>query len=148
MSYFGKGNNVYRNPSEDPMLNGLNSASNRLATFSGFPIGSPVRPDHLAEYGFIYLNVNDAVKCVYCTLRMSGWKIGNNPLVEHQNNSRHCPFIQGYDVGNVALYDDPIRGLYPLLPCYDVCGNWSEEKRRPVAPKKLFAKIVDFFRVS
>ena len=148
MSYFGQGNKLFLDPAEDPMLNGTNNAKTRLDTFSSFPVGTPVRPDHLAEYGFVYAKVSDAVKCVFCTLMLSGWKTGDNPLVEHQKNSRHCPFIQGFDVGNIPLYDDPIRGLYPLLPCYDVCGNWSYKEQRPVPPKTLLTKFTDFFRVS
>ena len=118
----------------------MESAEKRLDTFLQWSPFTRQRPFDLAEAWFFYTGEDDHVKCAFCGVGIFDWKCGDIPLLEHMKYSKNCPFIQGYDVGNIPLYDDPIRGKYLMLPSFDVCGNWNEEKQRPEEPKKSWWK--------
>lgn len=75
----------------------------RLQTFSSWPSNSPVRPQDLAEAGFYYTGVNDAVQCFCCAGMLSGWEPGDTAWGEHARHYNFCFFILGHDVGNVPL---------------------------------------------
>ena len=77
-------------------------------------------PEQLAEAGFFYLGDSDRVQCPFCKLILKGWSPSDVPLFKHKMYSRHCDFIQGYDVGNKPLAEDPIRGPNPFFPNMDV----------------------------
>jgi hypothetical protein len=51
-----------------------------------------------------------------------GWEPGDEPLEEHQRHFPRCPFLMEYNVGNIPLDKDPIRGP-TRKPSRDVCGN-------------------------
>lgn len=77
----------------------------------------------MAEAGFYYLQNLDRVQCVYCEIVLDGWHAEDDPLLEHARHSPRCPFIAGYDVKNIPIRSDPIRGPGRRLPSYDVAGN-------------------------
>ena len=119
----------------------------RLTTFDEWNINCYAKPKELAEAGFISLRDRDKVQCVFCGLTLVNWNWYDMPVIEHWKHNPECPFIQGYDVGNTAIDDDPIRGQDPLLPCYDVCGNWDFKQKKPMPlPKQTcFQKIKSWF---
>lgn len=77
-----------------------------------------------AEAGFIAVacesEKKDLVQCVWCAIVLGDWT-NENPLKEHEQKSSRCPFMQGYDVGNIPIIVDPIRDVRsPVLGNYDV----------------------------
>ncbi|RWS03293.1 apoptosis 1 inhibitor-like protein [Dinothrombium tinctorium] len=81
----------------------------RLKTFEEWS-NENVSKEKLAKAGFIYTNINDRVICVYCGDVYCQWLKNDDPLIEHKK-SFQCPFINGYDVGNLPIGEDPFKGL-------------------------------------
>lgn len=77
----------------------------------------------MAEAGFYYLQTLDRVQCVFCEIVLDGWHAEDDPLLEHARHSHRCSFIAGYDVQNIPIRSDPVRGPGRRLPSHDVCGN-------------------------
>ena len=98
----------------------MKSERERLATFVNWPVAF-VSSRELAKYGFYYLGEKDKVKCAFCKGIVLGWQEGDLPLTEHQKHFPRCPFIVGYNVGNVAIDEDPIRNINSEFG-HDVCG--------------------------
>lgn len=94
----------------------------RYITFTEFPENS-ADPLELAEAGFYYTGNADRVKCAFCKIILRGWTSSDKPILAHYKFNRHCDFIKGYNVHNRPIFDDPVRGRNPLLPCMDVCGK-------------------------
>lgn len=97
--------------------------SYRLHTFQDFPRSNIVSPVELARDGFLYMGVGDRVGCVYCLRSLNNWQPDADPRVEHESMNPHsCPFVLGYDVGNVPIdRRDPRR-------------NTSMDSHRPRIP--------------
>ena len=98
----------------------------RLRTFveGRWPISSPQSPLELSEAGFYYTGKNDLVHCAFCQLIVSCWSRGDNPVWEHFKHAPNgCGFIQGRDVGNVPIYEDPIRGDNLSVLYFDIVEN-------------------------
>lgn len=68
-----------------------------------------IKPESLARAGFIYLLDRDRVQCVFCKGILYDWKEQDVPILEHKYNFPRCNFLEGYDVGNIAICNDPIR---------------------------------------
>lgn len=81
----------------------LRYEKNRLDTFREFPPTANVRPNDLARAGFIYTGTGDRVQCVFCRGILRDWDIGEKPHIEHKNKFPTCPFILGFNVGNVRM---------------------------------------------
>lgn len=82
----------------------------RLHTFPDFPKRNIIAPEKLARDGFIYTGQGDRVGCVYCLRNVQGWQCGQDPRLEHESMNPNCPFVLGYDVGNVPIdRPDPRR---------------------------------------
>lgn len=81
----------------------MNYEGNRLATFDSWPKSDMIDPRLLAKNGFIYEGVGDTVKCVYCEGKLRAWVRWSHPQKEHERFYPRCPFVQGRQVGNVAL---------------------------------------------
>lgn len=81
----------------------MNYEGNRLATFDSWPKSDMIDPRLLAKNGFIYTGVGDTVKCVYCEGKLRAWETWSHPQREHERFYPRCPFVQGRQVGNVAL---------------------------------------------
>jgi hypothetical protein len=77
-------------------------ASVRVKTFPGSPTAA--KNQAWAEEGFVFREIEGDVMCVYC-----GTCIvlnGHQPKVAHQNTSPSCPFVMGFDVGNISQQDE------------------------------------------
>ena len=124
----------------------MQNANNRLATFTHW--SGHQRPFDMAEAGLFYLNVADDVQCPFCEVVIHDWLCADVPIVEHQRLNPCCSFILGADVGNIPLYDDPIRGRYPILRSYDVCGNWDIEGNKLRERKSFYSRFIELFKKS
>ena len=70
----------------------------RLATFFDWAV-----PEHMpaiedmANAGFMYIgNIQNAeeVQCTFCKIKITNWKKGSDPLVEHSKYRPLCPFLK------------------------------------------------------
>lgn len=57
-----------------------NTYTQRLATFSNFPMGNTVSPQNLAKAGFFFVGFPDRVKCFYCGRCVEHWSYNDDPL--------------------------------------------------------------------
>lgn len=73
----------------------LTNYDNRLKTFrdSNWTLDF-IAPCEMARAGFYYKGRSDTVKCIFCSIELSYWKRGDNPLVEHKLKSPQCQFIK------------------------------------------------------
>ena len=97
-----------------------NRGASRLLTFAEFPDSAQVDPFELAEAGFYYTGESDAVKCAFCKVIVRGWTCRDVPILTHMRSNTRCKFIQGWNVNNIPLADDPVRGRNCILPNMDV----------------------------
>uniref|UniRef100_T1JTC4 Uncharacterized protein n=1 Tax=Tetranychus urticae TaxID=32264 RepID=T1JTC4_TETUR len=111
------------------------SECERLKTFleNGWP-HSFLSPEAMAKCGFYYTGVNDDVKCPFCNVVLCDWISGDVPIREHIRASGRCQFVNGYDVGNIFIGDDP-REIFDSTPGEDVCGLFT--------PKITASKQID-----
>ena len=68
--------------------------SERLKTFSKWPLYASVGPVDLAQAGFYYMGEKDKVKCFSCGCIVHQWAQGDKPLAEHQRISPLCRFLE------------------------------------------------------
>ena len=82
--------------------------------------------EYLAKVGFYFIKDPDFVKCVFCNLEFGKWEQGDIPLKQHKRWNSYCPFLRGFDVGNI-----PLDGVVPRYrnSNYDVCGLYKMEFR-------------------
>ena len=94
----------------------------RLRTYQErrWPVCGQQSPLELSDAGFFYTGILDLVHCAFCPLMLRCWSRGDNPIWEHFKHNRDCRFIQGYDVNNIPVEEDPIRGENPRLPYFDL----------------------------
>ncbi|XP_070182737.1 baculoviral IAP repeat-containing protein 3-like [Littorina saxatilis] len=77
-------------------------ASNRQKTFPG-PTTS-LKHQAWAEEGFIYREMEEDLLCVFCGTVMV--VNGHRPKVAHAKACPSCPFVMGFDVGNILLQQE------------------------------------------
>jgi len=98
-------------------------AVERFVTFTEFPDSVPVDVKELAEAGFYYTGDADAVKCAFCKIIIRDRTRYDVPIITHWRSNRRCKFIQGWNVNNIPMGDDPVRSRHSILPNLDVvCG--------------------------
>jgi len=95
----------------------------RLKSFKDWPVPC-VKPEELAKYGFYYMGYKDQVKCAFCKLCILEWQEGDSPFSEHLKHYSNCPFLRGYNVGNVPIGESPIK-LTGQERGIDVCGHFT-----------------------
>lgn len=81
----------------------------RLKSFANWPAKNIISPKNLAKFGFYYNGIEDEAKCVFCKGVLQRWEKGDIPLYEHLIHFPRCPFLIGYNVGNIPIGGDPIR---------------------------------------
>lgn len=62
----------------------------RLKTYDTYPNTAHVRPSVLAAAGFIYVGIEDMVKCIYCGGVLRHWQYGDDPKKEHMKYYQEC----------------------------------------------------------
>lgn len=75
----------------------------RLETFAAWPISSIVSPELLAKSGFYYTQVEDKVRCVYCSGVVNKWEVGDIPDNEHLRHFPYCSFIKSKHLADMTL---------------------------------------------
>uniref|UniRef100_T1JTC6 Uncharacterized protein n=2 Tax=Tetranychus urticae TaxID=32264 RepID=T1JTC6_TETUR len=113
----------------------------RLKTFreNGWP-HSFLSPEIMAKCGFYYTGIRDQVKCPFCDIVIFYWDDAAEPIDEHIFASKNCRFVNGYDVGNIFIGNDP-REIFELSPKEEVetkkiLSN-NEKKRLRKKKKKM-----------
>ena len=84
-------------------LASLRYARSRLGTFARWSKSDVIKPESLANAGFIYTDIGDTVKCVFCEGNLRTWEATDDPMKRHAKNFPLCAFISGREVGNVPL---------------------------------------------
>ncbi|RWS31282.1 putative inhibitor of apoptosis-like protein [Leptotrombidium deliense] len=114
----------------------MKNEKERLLTFveGKWPI-SFISKESLANAGFFYLMNSDRVQCAFCEGVVCYWEPDDIPLVEHRHHFPRCPFLMGYDVGNIPIDKDPIRGDKRLGR--DVCGGYHRVAVTPTQDSLL-----------
>ena len=129
--------------------NELKKASVRLETFlsNGWPMQSSSDSQILAEAGFYYTHLNNEVICVFCDVKYTPSSPSEVPILEHKKLNKYCPFIIGYDVKNVPISEDPVRGPNTVLPCYDICGTRDPYSIRLTNTKQnIVRRLYNYFK--
>ncbi|XP_017799080.1 PREDICTED: putative inhibitor of apoptosis [Habropoda laboriosa] len=100
--------------------NKYRTTSQRLQTFTNWPVTLIVSPKKLARAGFYYLQHDDEVKCAYCGGILMNWKSDDNPDKAHRENFPHCDFYVRQDeddnlcLTNVKLMPGTISSISEL----------------------------------
>ncbi|XP_025414907.1 death-associated inhibitor of apoptosis 2-like [Sipha flava] len=91
----------------------LKNESNRLATFTGWPLSFIISPKSLAAAGFYYTKHTDKVKCAFCNICVCRWEFGDNAVDEHKRHNPNCSFILSQDCGNIPVIEGiQLRGEF------------------------------------
>ncbi|ELT95124.1 hypothetical protein CAPTEDRAFT_224451 [Capitella teleta] len=75
----------------------------RLTTFVLWPEWSYARPEDLAKNGMYFTGQKDTVKCVECSLEVTGWTTGQVPSQVHEEKSPYCPIITLIESRNIPM---------------------------------------------
>ncbi|XP_046555949.1 baculoviral IAP repeat-containing protein 2-like isoform X1 [Haliotis rubra] len=94
----------------------MKSEINRLNSFKYWPAWAPQSPATLAKAGLYYTGTGDRVECPFCFGILKKWQFGDVPLQEHRTHFPYCNFVQGNDVGNVAIDDHSREKTWSVLP--------------------------------
>jgi baculoviral IAP repeat-containing protein 7/8 len=110
----------HHSASMEPMVEAdMRLGPRRLSTFAATAV--PCMDSLLlAEAGFFKMGLGDSVQCAFCSGVLNNWERGDDAMAEHKCHFPRCPFMNGYDVGNVPVENDPIRRVGGN---YDVCGS-------------------------
>lgn len=119
---------VSDNVMENVSQNAYKEESARLQSFTNWPKTDVVAPEVLASDGFIYLGTGDMVQCIFCNGKLRAWEPGCIPREDHERYFPQCPYVLGYDVGNVASRRDYRRnqslGVYnPVCNASNICSS-------------------------
>ncbi|XP_044740157.1 baculoviral IAP repeat-containing protein 3-like [Chrysoperla carnea] len=118
-------------------MDAMKSERNRLETFKHPNWKCFMDERKLAKSGFYYFGVEDHVRCAFCKVEIGKWVPGDDCDSDHQRWGFHCPFLRGFDVGNIPL--DPTLPQ-PQLRSRDVCGRLGIEVR-PNSVSETFNNI-------
>ena len=72
-------------------------------------------------------------RCAFCDNCVGDWVEGDDPMTEHSHLFPLCPFVLGYEVGNIPLSsDEQFPGDVAQVLGQDETGvRWSEQHREP-----------------
>lgn len=104
----------------------------RLKTYKNWPCKF-MEPKSLAKAGFYYVNKDDIVRCAFCNVEIGQWQRGDNAMNDHQKWSDGCPFVLGYNCGNVPI---DLDDLSMSSAGQDTCGKYGIEIRPNSYPEK------------
>ena len=75
----------------------------RNESFAGWPGKTNfVRPEELADNGFVYTGIADKVRCVFCGATFEEWEEGDSPYTEHREQSPGCPLVKIIERSNIV----------------------------------------------
>jgi len=67
--------------------------SSRLRSFQTYPSNAGQNKYKLAQCGFQYLNIDDAVQCHWCGIILHNFEIFDDCFIEHTRFSPKCVFV-------------------------------------------------------
>uniref|UniRef100_A0A182NKN4 RING-type domain-containing protein n=1 Tax=Anopheles dirus TaxID=7168 RepID=A0A182NKN4_9DIPT len=94
--------NVLPDASIPPSSLEFNRESDRLQTFTGWPIPF-ISPSHLARWGFYYTGQRDIVQCYFCRCKLGQWNKADEVKLEHLRLSLQCPLMNKRRTDNVPI---------------------------------------------
>lgn len=95
----------------------MNVESNRLTTYTNWPVSAPVDPPRLARGGFFYTGEGAEVQCFSCNGKISQWNYGDQVMWRHRLLEPNCTFVAHPSLsGNVSLSN------FPVSP------DWTEDR--------------------
>lgn len=115
-------NFIIHDSEEDPECENYLKESERLKTFDTWKHPYP-KPADLSESGFIYTQINDLVRCVFCDVEIHRWQKEDNVMEEHLKFSPMCRFLCHEDVKNVPVNAKELKKRLPPAPSCDDCGT-------------------------
>merc|ERR1719245_2492132 len=115
---------------EGPVEADYRSEAVRLASFTNWTVPY-IRPADLARAGFYSLHNLDSCKCAFCDNCVGDWVEGDDPMTEHTNLFPLCPFVLGYEVGNIPLNSDEHNHGEGIQSQDETGIRWSEQHREP-----------------
>lgn len=65
----------------------------RLTSFRKWSISEIVKPEDLADAGFVFTGIGDSVRCFYCGGGLREFVNGDDPWIEHVKWYQNCPYI-------------------------------------------------------
>ena len=73
-----------------------------------------ISKEDMARAGFFFIGSPDKVQCAFCLISIRNWSIMDSAMGCHIRYTMcgrrsFCPFIQGYEVGNIPI--DPVSGF-------------------------------------
>jgi hypothetical protein len=115
----------------------LNVEENRLKTFNNWNIPF-VNKHQLALLGFYYYDLDDIVKCYFCSVEIGKWERGDDVLASHIKWSPSCNFIRGRITNNIPI-NNPNAESHDFNPDFAVeakrlesyGSEWPNIKQRP-----------------
>lgn len=128
----------------------LRSEALRLATFQGWPLQF-LHPRDLSAAGFFYRGLGDQVQCAFCSIQISQWEMGDNPMTEHRKHAPNCAFVLQLPVGNIPLTSSRSSPAVPTVssssrPSFmctnfgssgiDTCSRFQHEVRPNALPER------------
>lgn len=66
----------------------------RLSTFKNWPLGLNQKKEDMAQSGFVYTGIGDAVKCHCCQIKLRNWNPSDSITIEHRKHSPYCSFLK------------------------------------------------------
>ncbi|XP_046986426.1 baculoviral IAP repeat-containing protein 7-like [Schistocerca americana] len=102
----------------------------RLKTFRNWSV-SFIDKEKLAAAGFVYYWGSDGVKCAFCHAEIGHWVRGDDPFQEHKKWSPTCPFVSGFDVGNVPIDESTLPFRPQKNRACDTCGIFGMDAPAP-----------------
>ncbi|KAK7605494.1 hypothetical protein V9T40_007352 [Parthenolecanium corni] len=82
------------NCTESPVFPLYSTHSDRLKTFSNWPLESRLSPEALSEAGFFYTGEQDRAACFQCGGALHHWDPTDDPWVEHALWFPNCKYVQ------------------------------------------------------
>ena len=76
-------------------------------------------------------NTMNISRCAFCDNCVGDWVEGDDPMTEHTHLFPLCPFVLGYEVGNIPLNSDEHNHGEGIQSQDETGVRWSEQHREP-----------------
>lgn len=79
---------------DKPKYSNYKTISSRIASFQNWPSTKSQKIEELAEAGFGYTGVEDAVRCYFCGIGLKDWPAGAIPWEQHTLANPNCGHVK------------------------------------------------------
>ena len=97
---------ILRAIAEKPTFPQYASVELRIKSFKKWPKRTNPNPKDLAEAGFFYTGVGDAVRCFHCGNSLKDWKQTDYPWKQHAFHFRNCAHVR------LCMGEEYIQGVH------------------------------------